>query len=57
VVNRTGGALKIKALLKLPGKRARIQTYINQVLAVAMALVARTGTDKVNFALHQEICA
>jgi hypothetical protein len=49
--------LKIKALLKLPGKKARIQTYINQALGVAMALVAQADANNVNVALHQEICA
>jgi hypothetical protein len=53
VVNSLGGALKIKALLKLPGKKARGHAYINQGLAIAMALVAEAVTHNVNVAPHQ----
>jgi hypothetical protein len=49
--------LKIKALLKLPKKNARDDTYINQRLAIATALVADEETKSVNVALHQKLCA
>jgi hypothetical protein len=50
-------ALKIKALLKLPTKKARRHAYINQGITITMALVARAEAVCVNVALHQEICA
>jgi hypothetical protein len=57
MVNTPGRALKIKALLILHRKKASHQTYINQALGVAMALVATTLTPRANIALRQEFCA
>jgi hypothetical protein len=48
--------LKIKALLILLRKKASHQTYINQALATAIALVATKLTSLANFALRQEFC-
>jgi hypothetical protein len=57
VVNTPGRALKIKALLVLHRKKASHQPYINQALAIAMALVATKLTPFANVALRQGFCA
>jgi hypothetical protein len=49
--------LKIKALLSLHRKKASHQTYINQTLGIAMALVAMAVSCLANVALRQEFCA
>jgi hypothetical protein len=49
--------LQIKALLGMPTKKAKLKGYMNQRLAIAMALIARQAASSTRFALQQKFCA
>jgi len=57
MLNKACQALKIKALVSLPGKKAIYKTFNNQSLTSAMALLAVFVQKACDAAQHHHFCA